>query len=59
MSADGRPGLPQLEPQECRRRAEECLGHGQTDTDVPRALAYGLLALAGEVHAIRRQLGKR
>ncbi len=48
--------LPQAGPQECRRRAEEFLGLGETDVDVPRALAFGLLAVAGELHEIRKEL---
>ncbi|MBD0838786.1 hypothetical protein [Streptomyces sp. TRM68416] len=52
-------GLPQAEPQECRRRAEEFLGLGEKDVDVPRAVAFALLAVAGELHAIRMQLAKR
>lgn len=59
MAGQQQPRLPRLEPQECRRQAEEFLGHGEVDVDVPRALAYGLLALAGEAHAIRMQLRKR
>jgi hypothetical protein len=47
------------EPQECRREAERLLGLGQVDVDVPRAIAWGLLAVAGELHEIRRQLSKR
>lgn len=50
--------LPQAEPQECRRRAEEFLGRGQADVDVPRAVAFALLAVAGELHAIRMLLSK-
>lgn len=51
--------LPEAGPQECRRRAEECLGLGETDVDVPRALAFGLLAVAGELHEIRLLLSRR
>ncbi len=51
--------LPQAGPQECRRRAEEYLGLGETDVDVPRALAFGLLAVAGELHEIRLLLSRR
>ncbi|MFG2307666.1 hypothetical protein ACGFS9_03085 [Streptomyces sp. NPDC048566] len=50
--------LPQ-EPQECRRLAEDHLGAGDIDADVPRAIAWGLLAVAGELHEIRRLLRKR
>lgn len=58
MPAEG-AGLPQAEPQECRRRAEEFLGLGETDVDVPRALAFALLAVAGELHEIRRLLSRK
>lgn len=59
MATPERPRLPQTEPQECRRQAEEFLGLGETDVDVPRAIAWGLLAVAGELHAIRAGLRKR
>jgi hypothetical protein len=59
MSGQDRPRLPQTEPHEARCRAEECLGLGDIDVDVPRALAWGLLAVAGELAAIRRDLRKR
>jgi hypothetical protein len=51
--------MPQLKPQECRRRAEETLGLGERDVDVPRALAFALLAVAGELHEIRILLSRR
>lgn len=51
--------LPQYEPQECRRRAEDLLGPGETDADAPRAVAFALLAVAGELHEIRRLLSRR
>lgn len=51
--------LPQLEPQQCRRRAEQFLGLGDVDVDVPRAVAFALLAVAGELHETRRLLAKR
>jgi hypothetical protein len=54
-----RTRLPEASAQECRRRAEDFLGLGDVDIDVPRAIAYGLLAVAAELHTIRRQLGKR
>ncbi|MEU3620603.1 hypothetical protein ABZ725_51465 [Streptomyces sp. NPDC006872] len=50
--------LPQMEPQECRREAEGFLGLGH-DVDVPQAIAWALLAVAGELHQIRRLLDKR
>lgn len=56
MAADERA---RAEPQECRREAERFLGMGQVDVDVPRAVAWGLLAVAGELHEIRRLLAKR
>ncbi len=59
MTAGERGELPQAEPQECRRRAEEFLGLGGVDVDVPRAVAFGLLAVAGELHEIRRLLSRR
>lgn len=53
------PRLPQAEPHECRRRAEDFLGLGDVDVDVPRAIAWGLLAVAGELAEIRKQIRKR
>ncbi|MFF1321439.1 hypothetical protein ACFVZZ_18735 [Streptomyces chartreusis] len=50
---------PQLEAHECRRQAEDFLGLGQVDVDVPRAIAWALLAVAGELHTIRKQLSRR
>ncbi|MFH8805479.1 hypothetical protein ACH4F6_39060 [Streptomyces sp. NPDC017936] len=58
MAADDeRPRLPRLEPQEYRVRAEEALGG--SDSNTPWAIAWALLAVAGELHEIRRQLRKR
>lgn len=57
MDGQNRAPLP-AEPLECRQRAEELLGLGDVDVDVPRAIAFALLAIAGELHTIRRQLGK-
>lgn len=52
--------LPELEPHEARRRAEDHLGHGDTDADADddpqRATAYALLAIAADLSAIRREL---
>ncbi|PWG08777.1 hypothetical protein DF268_36010 [Streptomyces sp. V2] len=59
MATPQRPRTPQSEPRECRVRAEEHLGSGERDVDVPSAMAWALLAIAGELHEIRRQLGKR
>lgn len=56
MAAAGRPRLPQTEPHECRRQAEDFLGLGDGEVDVPRAIAWGLLAVAGELAQIRRGL---
>ncbi|WP_406199274.1 hypothetical protein OG331_23080 [Streptomyces sp. NBC_01017] len=57
MAGDGE--LPRAEPQECRREAECYLGLGQVDVDVPRAIAWALLAVAGELHTIRKQISRR
>lgn len=50
------PELPQHEPQECRRRAEDCL---TIDDDAPRAVAWALLAIAGELHEVRRSMVRK
>lgn len=50
-----RPQLPQIEPHEARRQAEDFLGVAVTDADILRAIAWGLLAVAGELAAIRRK----
>lgn len=54
MTATERPRLPQTEPHEARRQAEDFLGLGTVD--VPRAIAWGLVAVAGELAAIRRRM---
>jgi hypothetical protein len=55
--ADARPPrLPQVEPHEARRQAEAYLGQHDGAEDLPRALAWGLLAVAGELHEIRKQI---
>jgi len=55
MTEPERPRLPQIEPHEARTRAEDCLGLGIPMTvDVSRAIAWGLLAVAGELALIRR-----
>lgn len=46
---------PDVPPHECQRRAEEFLGLGEVDVDVPRAIAWALLAIAGELHIIRKE----
>ncbi|MCY0919606.1 MULTISPECIES: hypothetical protein [unclassified Streptomyces] len=55
MSAPDTPPLPQ-EPHECRARAEE---HLAEPADPAAATAWALLAVAGELAAIRRALHKR
>jgi hypothetical protein len=50
-----RPRLPELEPHEARRLAEDHLGHSGIDADIPRATAYALLAIAAELAVIRRE----
>lgn len=57
MATPARPPQPQAEPQECRVRAEAALD--LDGADVLRAIAWGLLAVAGELHEIRRLLRKR
>ncbi|MFD4527854.1 hypothetical protein ACFWP7_28770 [Streptomyces sp. NPDC058470] len=57
MAGPERPQPPRLEPHEHRRRAEDSLGLG--DVDVPRAIAWALLAVAGELALIRKQLSRR
>lgn len=52
-----RTRLPEASAQQCRRTAEDLLG--LSDADVPRAIAWGLLAVAGELHEIRRQLTRK
>ncbi|MEU1219224.1 hypothetical protein [Streptomyces microflavus] len=56
MTATERPRLPQTEPHEARREAEDFLGLGTVDVDVPRAIAWALVAVAGELAAIRRRM---
>jgi hypothetical protein len=51
--------LPELEPGEARRHAEDHLGHGDTDINTERATAYALLAIAAELATIRRELQSR
>ncbi|MFE9765117.1 hypothetical protein ACFYPC_11380 [Streptomyces sp. NPDC005808] len=51
--------LPKCEPQECRSRAEELLAVGDIKEVGPRAIAWALLAVAGELHTIRKQLSRR
>ncbi|ELP61796.1 hypothetical protein PV735_11380 [Streptomyces turgidiscabies] len=55
----GRTRLPEASAQECRRRAEDCLGLGEVDVDVPRAIAWGLLAIAADLHEVRKQLSRK
>lgn len=57
-----RTELPKLSPVECRRRAEE---RAQPDADgwaasrVPEATMWALLAIAGELAELRRELRQR
>ncbi|MFM9643559.1 hypothetical protein [Streptomyces turgidiscabies] len=51
--------MPEASAQECRRRAEDCLGLGEVDVDVPRAIAWGLLAIAADLHEVRKQLSRK
>lgn len=48
--------LPEASAQQCRRHAEDCLGLGEGDVDVPRAIAWGVLAIAADLHEISKQL---
>jgi len=50
---------PQIEPHEARLQAEAFLGPGPGAEDLSRAIAYGLLAVAGELAEIRRVMAKR
>lgn len=50
--APPRPRLPQLEPQECRVLAEDT-----ERIDIER-LTWAVLAVAGELHLIQRELHK-
>lgn len=54
-----RTRLPEASAQECRRRAEDLLGLGEVDVDVPRAIAWGLLAIAADLHEVRKQLSRK
>mgnify|MGYP006949397443 CR=1 FL=1 len=56
MAEQERPRMPQTEPHEARREAEDYLGLGSVGMDVPRAIAWGLVAVAGELALIRRKL---
>ncbi|WP_168713543.1 hypothetical protein [Streptomyces sp. A0642] len=49
---DARAPLP-TEPQECRQRAED------KDLGAAERLVYAVLAVAGELHEIRKTLRKR
>lgn len=59
MAGQDTPRLPQVEPRECRRRAEQCLENDVSGVDVPRAIGWALLAVAGELHEINRQMRRR
>ncbi|MGW9242581.1 hypothetical protein ACWGRL_28225 [[Kitasatospora] papulosa] len=53
--SEERRRIPQTEAHEARCRAEDYLGLGAVDEDIPRAIAWGLVAVAGELAAIRRK----
>ncbi|MGW3936442.1 hypothetical protein [Streptomyces phaeochromogenes] len=57
MAGEGAPRLPETEPHQCRRTAEDLLN--LSDADVPRAIAWGILAVAGELAQIRRDVHRR
>lgn len=59
MAGQDAPRRPEVEPQECRRRAEQCLEDDVSGVDVPRAIGWALLAIAGELHEICKQLRRR
>ncbi|HCA88168.1 MAG TPA: hypothetical protein DEQ61_23510 [Streptomyces sp.] len=59
MPGEAASRLPKTEPHEARCRAEDFLGLGTVDVDIPRALAWGMLAVAGELAALRRDRRKR
>jgi hypothetical protein len=59
MAGQDAPRLPKVEPQECRRRAEQCLEDDVSGVDVPRAIGWALLAIAGELHERRKQISRR
>jgi hypothetical protein len=59
MPGPDTPRLPEVEPYEARVQAESYLGRHNGLLDLPRALAWGLLAVAGELHEIRKQLQRR
>lgn len=45
-----------LEAHECKQRAEELLNTGSPNANGPDAIAWALLAVAGELHIIRKEL---
>jgi hypothetical protein len=53
---DPRPPLP-VDPLECRHKAEQLLAERDA-SPAEKATGWALLAIAGELAAIRRQLGK-
>lgn len=59
MEGEARMRLPEASAQQCRRRAEDFLGLGEVDVDVPHAIAWGLLAIAADLHEIGKQLRRR
>lgn len=52
-----RTRLPEASAQQCRRTAEDLLG--LSDADVPRAIAWALLAIAADLHEVRKQLSRK
>lgn len=57
--ADSPRGFIASEAHACKQRAEELLGLGEKDADIPRAIAWGLLAVAAELHIIRKELRRK
>jgi len=47
------------EPAECRRRAEDLARTADGTQELTRAVAWALLAIAGELRTIRRQLDRK
>lgn len=59
MSGEETGRRPPTEPAECRRAAENHLAHISLGSGAGAAIAWALLAIAGELAAIRRDLHKR
>lgn len=58
MDGERRPPLP-TEPLECRQHAEALLQENDGGGGPAAAIAWTLLAIAGELATIRRQLTKK